>query len=220
MKKEIALIDNVSLTYDDKVALKDVSASFSSHSLYFVTGPSGAGKSSLLKLLYMALTPTEGDVKLFDTSVFSISDKHLYQFRQRIGVIFQEHNLIPHMSVLDNVLLPLKIRGQNLQNSEQNAINLLSWVGLEKYIHSTPSSLSGGQKQRVAIARAVIFNPDVIIADEPTGSVDEEMAKRLLYLFDNLKKSGTCIIMATHNMSLTQQFSGEVLSLSEGRLIV
>ena len=140
-------------------------------------------------------------------------------FRQRVGVVFQDFNLINHLTVLDNVALPLKVTGLDARRARHHAAELLSWVGLEDHIESLPSTLSGGQRQRVAIARAVVSQPDLLLADEPTGNVDDQLAVKLLYLFEELNKMGTTVLIATHNRYVSSEFGHPILHLENGRLI-
>jgi cell division transport system ATP-binding protein len=185
---------------------------------YFLIGASGAGKSSLLKLMYLGHKPTLGQVKVFGQDTALIPREQVALFRQKIGVVFQDFRLLDHLSVLENVLLPLRVLGRDTQTSYHQAVELLTWVGLADYLDAYPSTLSGGQKQRVAIARAVITKPKLLLADEPTGNVDGEIALKLLHLFEELNRGGTAVIIATHNQALVERFSYPVFELVDGRL--
>ena len=151
---------------------------------YFLTGPSGAGKTSLLKLLYLALRPSRGLIRLFGEDIVTMPRARLPGFRRRIGVVFQDFRLVPHLSTFDNVALPLRVAGVEDRDLETPVREMLAWVGLADRASARPATLSGGEQQRVAIARAVIGRPELLVADEPTGNVDPEMAQRLLHLFD------------------------------------
>ena len=153
-------------------------------SFHFLTGPSGAGKSTLLRLLYLALKPVSGRIELFDRDVAAIRRRELPALRRRIGVVFQDFRLIGHLSALDNVALPLRVAGAKESQIRDHVAELLAWVGLADHLDDLPSTLSGGQQQRIAIARAVIGRPSLLLADEPTGNVDDKIAMRLMYLLE------------------------------------
>lgn len=194
---------------------KGVTFNIEKGSFHFLTGPSGSGKSSLLKILYMGLKPTWGSIHLFGEDTLKIKPFLLPFLRQRIGVVFQEFKLLDHLKVVDNVSLPLRVRGIDAKRSYKHAQELLDWVGLGDYLDAYPHSLSGGQKQRVSIARAVVTRPQLLLADEPTGNVDDEMALKLLYLFEELNKMGTAIIIATHNPRILENFPYPQLTIRE-----
>jgi cell division transport system ATP-binding protein len=183
-----------------------------------MTGESGAGKTSLLELMYLDNLPTKGRVRLFGNAVDTMTRAVRSTTRRQIGVVFQDFRLLDHLNAFDNVALPLRIAGIKEADIKRHVTELLSWVGLEKQIKTFPTKLSGGEKQRIAIARAVINRPQLLLADEPTGNVDDSMAKRLLYLFLELNKLGTTIVIATHNQNLIRHFSFPRLHLAEGRL--
>jgi cell division transport system ATP-binding protein len=187
-------------------------------SFHFLTGPSGAGKSTLLRLLYLALKPVSGTIELFERDVAGITRLELPALRRRIGVVFQDFRLIGHLSALDNVALPLRVAGARENQIRDHVAELLAWVGLADHINDLPPTLSGGQQQRIAIARAVIGRPSLLLADEPTGNVDDRIALRLMYLFEELNKMGTTVVIATHNDSLVARFPHPQLHLEEGRL--
>jgi len=206
--ENIIRFDSVGLRYGlGPEVLRDVTFALPSGSFHFLTGPSGAGKSSLLRLMYLGLRPTRGRVVLFDRDIAATRRYELPALRRRIGVVFQEFRLLDHLTALDNVALPLRVRGVRESEIRKHVPELLSWVGLADQLQAKPSTLSGGQKQRVAIARAVIGRPDLLLADEPTGNVDDHIAMRLMHLFEELNKLGTTIVVATHNESLVSRFS-------------
>ncbi|MCG8354861.1 MAG: ATP-binding cassette domain-containing protein [Kiloniellales bacterium] len=189
-------------------------------SFHFVTGPSGAGKSSLLKLMYLAHRPSEGHVSLFGRDVRELSRREEALLRRRIGVVFQDFRLLDHLSALENVALPLRVAGHPEGKVISHVTELLSWVGLADHLDAQPPTLSGGQQQRVAIARAVIARPSLLIADEPTGNVDDRIAMRLMYLFEELNKLGTTVVIATHNEHLIRYLKHPVLELLDGTVVV
>jgi len=198
--------------------LRDINLHLKPGSFHFLTGPTGAGKSSLLKLLALSHRPSRGLLTLFDHEVNSLKREDLPTFRRKIGVVFQEFRLLNHLSTLDNVALPLRIAGANEEQIYKHVTELLDWVGLGPQIDAKPPTLSGGEKQRVAIARAVINRPQLLIADEPTGSMDPEMGLRLMHLFQELNKLGTTVVIATHDLGLIKRFSNPVLFLKDSTL--
>jgi cell division transport system ATP-binding protein len=211
--------ENVGMRYGTgPEVLRDISVKVDAGSFHFLTGPSGAGKSSLLKLIYMSERPSRGLISLFDQDVSSLPRKELPALRRRIGVIFQDFRLIAHLSTFDNVALPLRVAGESEAKIKDSVTELLTWVGLADRIQSRPPTLSGGQQQRVAIARAVIGRPSIILADEPTGNVDDEMALRLMRLLDEMNRLGTTIIVATHNQQLATHMHQPRLHLDNGEV--
>lgn len=210
---------NVGLRYGHgPEILRDMSFRIEPGSFHFLTGPSGAGKSTLLRLLYLALKPVKGAIHLFGRDVAAITRSELPSIRRRIGVVFQDFRLIGHLSALDNVALPLRVAGAREAQVHDHVAELLSWVGLADHLDDLPPTLSGGQQQRIAIARAVIGRPSLLLADEPTGNVDDRIALRLMYLFEELNKVGTTVVIATHNDALVARFPHPQLHLEDGRL--
>ena len=199
--------------------LSDLSFTLREGGFYFLTGPSGAGKTSLLKLLYLAQRPSRGLIRLFGEDIVTMSRKRLPGFRRRIGVVFQDFRLVRHLSVFDNVALPLRVAGVADRDLMTPVTEMLNWVGLGHRSTARPATLSGGEQQRVAIARAVIARPELLVADEPTGNVDPDMARRLLYLFDSLNKLGTTVVVATHDVHLIARIArAEMLRLDKGQI--
>ncbi len=212
-------LENVSLAYEaGRNILDSLSLDIPQGAFRFLTGPSGAGKTSLLKLIFLAHMPNSGQVQLMGNNIAALNRKQLAEMRRHIGVVFQDFRLIEHLSVYDNVTLPLLIAGQKPTMWRDNAVELLNWVGLGDRLNALPATLSGGEKQRAAIARAVITRPRIIIADEPTGNVDPEMGERLVRLLVELNKMGTTIIIATHDRHLWEQFDFPRLHLEGGRV--
>ena len=211
--------ENVAMRYGDgPEVLRGIDLELDQGSFHFLTGPSGAGKSTLLRLCYLDERPTKGRVLLFDRDVTKVPRRERPELRRRIGVVFQEFRLIEHLSALDNVALPLRMAGEKEAQIREYVVDLLKWVGLADHVHALPSTLSGGQQQRVAIARAVITRPNLLVADEPTGNVDDALAVRLVALFEELNRLGTTVLIATHNEALIEHFGHPVLELAEGRL--
>ena len=219
MPRVLVRFEDVALRYGaGPEILRHVSFHLEPGSFHFLAGPSGAGKSSLLKLMYLAQRPSSGRVGLFGRDVMTLARRESAIMRRRIGVVFQDFRLLDHLTALENVALPLKVSGQREDKVHRHVAELLAWVGLADQVHAHPPTLSGGQQQRVAIARAVVGRPSLLLADEPTGNVDDRIAVRLLYLFEELNKLGTTIVIATHNESLISRFSHPVLHLSGGEV--
>jgi len=217
----IARFENVGLRYGlGPEVLQDVTFSLNPGSFHFLVGPSGAGKSSLLKLMYMAMRPSRGLVHLFGRDIQTASRDELPALRRSVGVVFQDYRLLDHLSTFDNVALPLRVANVREQDIKRHVEELLAWVGLKDHMEARPPTLSGGQKQRVSIARAVISRPKLLMADEPTGNVDDRMGFRLMHLFDELNKLGTTIVVATHNEAMVSQLGHPVMRLDSGGLKV
>lgn len=198
--------------------LRDVNLILPRGSFHFLTGPSGAGKSSLLRLLTLADRPTKGTIRLFGTDVTRIQRRDIPAFRRRMGVVFQDFRLLDHLSAFENVALPLRLADQERARYAADVEEMLRWVGLGDRLSASPPTLSGGEKQRLAIARAVITRPGLIVADEPTGSVDAAMADKLLRLFQSLNRLGATVLIASHDQALAERSGARVLRLNDGRL--
>ncbi|MBE7218050.1 MAG: cell division ATP-binding protein FtsE [Caulobacteraceae bacterium] len=198
--------------------LRDVSLTLNPGSFHFLTGASGAGKTSLLRLIYLAQRPSRGLIGVFGQDVGSTSRRDLPFLRRRIGVVFQEFRLLDHLSAFDNAALPLRVAGRRLSDYRTDVEELLDWVGLGHRRDALPPTLSGGEKQRLAVARAVVARPALLVADEPTGNVDEEAALRILRLFVELNRLGTTVLIASHDRELVRRAAQPVLHLEGGRL--
>ena len=219
-KTHMVRLQNVGMRYGSgEEVLNDISFELASGSFHFLTGPSGAGKSTLLKLLCLAERPTRGGMQLFGKDVITLPRPALPALRRRIGIVFQDFRLLDHLSTLENVALPLRLAGAKKKQIVEHVTELLNWVGLTDQINARPPTLSGGQKQRVAIARAVISRPSLLLADEPTGNVDEQSAMRILRLFEELNKIGTTVVIATHSEALVGQFEYSQIRLADGKLV-
>ena len=213
--------ENVGLRYDmGPEILRDLTFDIPRQSFQFLTGPSGAGKTSLLRMLFLALRPTRGLVTVLGRDAASLTRAALPAIRRRIGVVFQDFRLLDHLTTFENVALPLRVRGREEASYRQDVIDLIRWVGLGERMDASPIVLSGGEKQRAAIARALIDRPDILLADEPTGNVDPPLARRLLRLFLELNRSGTAVVIATHDLTLMDQIDARRLVLEGGRLKV
>jgi cell division transport system ATP-binding protein len=217
---EIVHFDNVGLRYGtEREVLSDISFTLYPGSFYFLTGASGAGKTSLLKLLYLAQRPSRGMIRMFGADAITLPRDRLPALRRRFGVVFQDFRLVPHLSAFDNVALPLRVAGVSEREIAKPVADMLEWVGLGDRMQARPATLSGGEQQRVAIARAVIGRPDMLVADEPTGNVDPDMAIKLLRLFEALNRLGTTVVVATHDVHLLQKVPDSlIMRLDKGRL--
>ena len=216
---DLVNFDRVGLRYGrGPEVLIDATLDLPQGSFTFLTGPSGAGKTSLLKLCYLSLKPSRGLIRMFgrDTSLLTNAEKQA--IKRRIGVVLQDFHLVEHLSVYENVALPLRVGGQARSSYNRDLIELLDWVGLGDRLQAYPPTLSGGEKQRAAIARAVIAKPDLLIADEPTGNVDPEIGRRLLRLFAEMNRMGTTILIATHDTHLINEIQARIIRIDNGNI--
>ena len=214
---EVARLTGVSFGYESAPGvLRDVNLSVPAGSFHFLTGPSGAGKTSLLRLLTLTARPTGGRIRLFGQDVTEASRRDLPALRRRMGVVFQDFRLLDHLTAFDNVALPLRLAGR--PDYAADVREMLAWVGLARRMDAYPPELSGGEQQRLAIARAVVVKPDLVLADEPTASVDAAMAERLLGLFQALNRLGVAVVVATHDQALAERSGARVLRIEGGRL--
>jgi cell division transport system ATP-binding protein len=214
--------ENVGLRYGlGAEIIRDATFNIAPQSFQFLTGPSGAGKTTLLRLMLLSLKPSRGHITIFDQDASNLDNTKLTNVRRRIGVVFQDFRLLDHLTTYENVALPLLVQGRAASAYRDEVIELLKWVGLGERIDALPAVLSGGEKQRAAIARALVGRPELLLADEPTGNVDPEMAWRLLRLFVELHKSGTAVVIATHDLTLIDEFRAvRKLIITDGQVLV
>lgn len=212
--------ENVSLQYQqNKPVLKEINLALMPGIFYFLTGASGAGKSSLLRLIYQMEYPTAGRIQLFGKDTSLLNRDSLPAIRRRLGMVFQDFRLIPHMTALENAALPLRLAGADEAVAHKYVKELLDWVGLGGRMDALPSQMSGGEQQRVSIARAIVNKPSLLLADEPTGNVDDESSKKLMHLFLELNKMGTTVIFATHQKNIVSRYAKPILRLKNGSLV-
>ena len=200
-------------------ALHDLAFTIPEGGFRWLRGPSGAGKTSLLRLLHLTVRPTHGRLELFGTDIGTIRRAALPPLRRRIGMVFQDFRLLPHLSAFDNVALPLRLAGRPEGQVRADVTEMLRWVGLARRSDAPPAALSGGEQQRVAIARAVVGRPSLLLADEPTGNLDDVQAERLMLLIREMSRLGATVVVATHNEALVARHPGPALRLSRGRLV-
>ena len=198
--------------------LSDIRLSLKKGSFHFLTGKSGAGKTSLLSMMYLAQKPSRGNISVFGHNINFTDRDSLAMLRRRIGVVFQDFRLLDHLSAFDNVALPLRVCGMDEKEIRKRVSELLRWVELDQHMLDATATLSGGEKQRIAIARAVINRPELLLADEPTGNVDNTIANKLMKLFVELNKLGTTVVIATHSDKLIKDFAYPRLHLQDRSL--
>lgn len=213
--------DNVAYHYrpDQPPAVSGVSFELEEGSFHFLTGPSGAGKTTVFRLLYLDMLPTGGHIHMFGKNVAKLDADEIAFTRRKMGIVFQDFRLLPHLTVRENVALPLTLYGTPTKEQERAVDDMLAWVGLSGKKDETPDRLSGGEKQRVGMARAVVHRPQVLVADEPTGNLDGEMAKRIMHLLVELNKHGTTVLVATHDAQMVKDFKFPVLHMQGGKLV-
>ena len=200
-------------------ALKDINLQIAKGELVFLAGPSGAGKTTLLKLLFREEEPSKGQIIIHGKDVTKLNSRGVARLRQQIGLVFQEFKFLPHMTALDNVALAALVTGVPRRESYTKAYQLLRELGLREKYDARPPALSGGEQQRVAIARALMNDPMVVLADEPTGNLDANLADETMRLFRKIRERGTTIIIASHDLDLSQRYGTRVISLQEGYLV-
>ncbi len=210
--------DNVSKIYENQVVLKDITLSIEKGEMAFITGPSGAGKTTLLKLIYAQERPEKGRIRVLDYEISSIKPKKIPYLRREIGIVFQDFRLIPTRTVFENVAMPLWIRNVNNRDIRDYVYETLRMLGIRHKIDNFPPSLSGGEQQRVAIARAIVFEPSILLADEPTGNLDPQTTKDIMNIFKEINARGVTVVIATHNPELYTHSGRRVFRLESGVL--
>jgi cell division transport system ATP-binding protein len=196
--------------------LADINLEIGERELVFISGPSGAGKSTLLRLLFREIEPSEGEILIDGRNVTRLRSRGVARLRRKMGLVFQEFRFLPALSVIDNVALAAQVLGVSKKQSRVKAYQLLRELGLKDRYDSKPFALSGGEQQRVAIARALINDPSLVIADEPTGNIDDELADGIMQLFLKIRDRGATVVIATHHRALIQQYGARVIKLERG----
>ncbi|MBA4750107.1 MAG: ATP-binding cassette domain-containing protein [Alphaproteobacteria bacterium] len=215
----VVMFEGVSLKYDRQApVLKGISFALPAGSFHYLMGASGSGKTSLIRLIYGGNFAYEGTISVFGRNLAYLKAEELPMMRQQMGVIFQDFYLLDHLTAVDNVALPLRIQGQSWSSARKMAAEVMDWIGLSDCLDAFPTTLSGGQRQRIVTARAIINRPRILIADEPTGNLDDDNALKLLYLFEELNKQGTTVLFATHSRELVKAFPHDVLNLKNGEI--
>jgi cell division transport system ATP-binding protein len=217
-KTSIIRMFHVHHNYGPKKALIDITLDIAKNEFVFISGPSGAGKTTLLKLFYLGEPVSEGQILIDGINLARIPRKRIPHLRRKFGIIFQDYKLIPTKNVYDNVALVLEAAGAKKRMIQKKVKSVLRLVGMEDRLKALPPSLSGGEQQRIAVARAIIGDPKIILADEPTGSLDEESAEVILELLRGVHIRGATVIIATHDKALMRKTGGHVLHLQQGRL--
>ena len=213
-------LSNVSKTYSTgAVAMDDISLSIDKGEFVFIVGPSGAGKSTLMKMLLLEESPDKGDLIVNEHNLRELPKKKIPYLRRSMGVIFQDYRLLPDKTVYENVAFAMRIVEASRREMKQNIEKVLGLVGLKHKAKSFPAQLSGGEQQRVAIARAIVNNPVIVIADEPTGNLDPENSWEIMNIFEEINKSGTTIVMATHDKTIVDRMRRRVIALEKGKII-
>ncbi|WP_066874954.1 cell division ATP-binding protein FtsE [Clostridium mediterraneense] len=211
---------NVSKIYNKNVkALTNVDVTIETGEFVFLVGPSGAGKSTFIKMLLKEVDPTSGTITMNDTELSGVKRRAIPYYRRKIGMIFQDFRLIPTLNVYENVAFAMRVVEASPKEIRKRVPMVLSLVGLSNKYKMFPHELSGGEQQRVSIARAIVNNPQVLIADEPTGNLDPETAKEIMALIEDINKAGTTVIMATHAKEIVDEMRKRVIAIEKGEVV-
>lgn len=211
--------ENITYNYSHQSGVYDINLKIQDNEFCFLVGPTGSGKTTLLKLLYFDLFPHKGKMNILNYSSKNIKKSSIHKIRKKIGVVFQDYKLLKQRTVYENIALPLHINGVGRKKIKQLAREALDLTELSHYSRKFPDELSGGEQQQVCIARAIVKNPDIILADEPTGNLDPTTGHKILKIFEQINKEGTCVVMATHNYKLISDKAYRVIELNEGRIV-
>ena len=210
---------NISFSYSKDSGVYDIDLKVDDSEFCFLVGPTGSGKSSLLKMIYFDILPSEGEIDVLGYNSKKTRKNSIHKLRKKIGVIFQDYKLLKQRTVYENIALPLHINGVGRKKIKDNVEEALELTDLLDYQDKYPNQLSGGEQQRVCIARAIVKNPELILADEPTGNLDPAAAHKILKILEQINKEGTTIIMATHNYKLISDRDYRIIELKEGSLV-
>ncbi len=217
--KNLVNFENVGLRYDlHKEILQNINFSLKEGDFYYLVGKSGAGKTSFINLINLSIGPTRGDRTILGKDIYEATKKDISNLRRKISTVYQDYRLVKHINVFENIALALKIANVEKGEIETKVFQLLKWIGLERYAKYYPDMLSGGQQQCVALSRAIIGRPKIILADEPTGSIDDEMSDRIMLMLEELNKQGTSMVVATHNKDLINRFKHKIVRLENAKI--
>ena len=211
--------ENITYNYSHQSGIYDINLEIQDNEFCFLVGPAGSGETTLLKLLYFDLFPHKGEVNVLSYSSKNVKKSSIHKIRKKIGVVFQDYKLLKQRTVYENIALPLHINGVGRKKIKQLVREALDLTELSHYSKKFPDELSGGEQQRVCIARAIVKNPDIILADEPTGNLDPTTGHKILKILEQINKEGTCVVMATHNYKLISDKAYRVIELNEGRIV-
>ncbi len=200
-------------------ALNDVSLTIEKGEFVFLVGPSGSGKTTLLRLLIRDMLPTKGIITIGDWNLVELPNNKVPHLRKRIGVVFQDLKLLMDRTIYENIMLPLEMSEVDQNEAKQKVEQIVEQVGLSEHLHKFPVQLSGGELQRAAIARALVFSPEILLADEPTGNLDNTTSWEIVKLLNDINKAGTTVIMATHNLEVVSSLGKRTVTLEKGRVI-
>nr|BCX01937.1 MAG: ABC transporter [Bacteroidota bacterium] len=215
----LVILDRVRAGYEGRAVLDGVSFRLDQGEFCYLVGPTGSGKSTLLKLLYMELLPISGLVQVGAFRSDTIRPRQIPYLRRRLGVIFQDFQLLPDRSVFDNVAFVFYVTGRSGRDVRTRVLHLLTMVGLSHKRYRMPHELSGGEQQRVAIARALALDPELLLADEPTGNLDPHVSEDIMRILWNINRQGTAVLMATHDYAMVRRFPARTVALVDGRLV-
>jgi cell division transport system ATP-binding protein len=200
-------------------ALRDLTLTIDKGEFIFLTGPSGAGKSTLLRLLLREDLPSEGDLKVLGRDLKALTRSQVQTFRRSVGFVFQDFRLIPRFTVFQNVAFVMRVLGLPVTTQQRKTFQVLKWVGLQHRMNAFPEELSGGEQQRIAIARALVNDPQLVLADEPTGNLDPDLSLEIMNLFREINARGTTVLVATHDRELIRRVGRRAITLENGRLV-
>lgn len=215
----LEMIDVSKIYPGGSVALQDINVRIEQGEFVFIVGPSGAGKSTFFKMLFREVLPSSGKVIVNGHDLVKMTDKEIPYFRRQLGIVFQDYRLLPDRTVYDNVAFAMQVIETPYRKIKRRVNDVLDLVGLRKRAHAYPTELSGGEQQRIAIARAIVNDPILLIADEPTGNLDPETSWEIMDIFREVNKSGTTIVMATHDREIVDEMEKRVIAIEHGHIV-
>lgn len=215
----LEMIDVSKIYPGGSVALQDINVRIEQGEFVFIVGPSGAGKSTFFKMLFREVLPSSGKVIVNGHDLVKMTDKEIPYFRRQLGIVFQDYRLLPDRTVYDNVAFAMQVIETPYRKIKRRVNDVLDLVGLRKRVHAYPTELSGGEQQRIAIARAIVNDPILLIADEPTGNLDPETSWEIMDIFREVNKSGTTIVMATHDREIVDEMEKRVIAIEHGHIV-